>query len=79
MYVCEYVAFDNSLERYTYVYQYMTADQQLIFRHDNTEHHRHVATFPHHKRKGSEANVVVASAPTLADMLSEIELLVRLS
>ena len=62
-----------------YVYQYMTADNQLIFRYDNTEHHQHISTFPHHKHQGSEENVVAANAPTLAQVLAEIELMVRLS
>ena len=79
LHVREYIAFDERIIRYTYVYQYMTSDNQLLFRYDNTEHHPNLSTFPHHKHEGSEDNVIASSAPTLAQVLAEIELLVRLS
>ncbi len=75
----EYVNLRLGEHRLTYAYQYMMPDNQLIFRYDNTEHHQHIPTFPHHKHEGSEDNVIAANAPTLAQVLAEIELLVRLS
>lgn len=68
----EYVDVAQGVQRITYAYQYMTHDRRLIFRYDNTEHHPQIATHPDHKHEGSEANVVPASAPSLADMLEEI-------
>ena len=53
---------------------YMDAENNLIFRYDNTEHHRklNLPNFPHHKHDGSENNVVSSDAPFLADVLLEI-------
>ena len=47
----------------------------LVFRYDNADHHRklNLATHPHHKHDGNEANIVAATVPTLADVLAEIE------
>jgi len=52
----------------------------LVFRYDNTGHHRRrgLPSYPHHKHEGSEENVVAASEPDLAGVLREIEALVRL-
>ena len=53
---------------------YMTADKELIFRYDNTGHHRklNLSTFPHHKHDRSETNVLASNAPELAEILQEI-------
>jgi len=77
----EFVDVETTKERLTYVYQYMRATQALVFRYDNTGHHRQLGlpTYPHHKHAGSENNIVVSSAPDLAAVLSEIEGLVHLS
>ncbi len=72
MHFREYVDVTRSVERATYAYQYMSADQRFIFRYDNTEHHPQIATYPHHKHAGSEENVVASPAPTLAEVLDEI-------
>jgi hypothetical protein len=58
----------------------MNSSGALIFRYDNTGHHKKLGlpTYPHHKHEGSEENVIASSAPTLADVLQEIELLVEL-
>jgi Family of unknown function (DUF6516) len=52
----------------------MDADNNLIFRYDNTEHHRklNLPNFPHHKHDGREDNVVNSDAPFLADVLKEV-------
>jgi len=76
----EFADVEITLDRLTYVYQYMDPTQQLVFRYDNTGHHRklNLPTYPHHKHEGREDNVVVSSAPDLATVLSEIEVLLQL-
>jgi Family of unknown function (DUF6516) len=74
LYVREFVNVAMSVERMMYAYQYMNAANRLIFRYDNTEHHKklNLSTFPHHKHDGDEETVVPSPAPTLADVLTEI-------
>jgi hypothetical protein len=74
LYVREFVSIESGLERDMYSYQYMSSEQALIFRYDNTGHHRklNLPTFPHHKHDGSEDNVVASAAPLLVDVLQEI-------
>ena len=71
----EFVYVEISLDRKMYSYQYMDAENNLIFRYDNTEHHRklNLPNFPHHKHDGSENNVISSDAPFLADILNEIQ------
>ncbi|MCL6752119.1 hypothetical protein KBT16_14570 [Nostoc sp. CCCryo 231-06] len=71
----EFVYVEISLDRKMYSYQYMNSENNLIFRYDNTEHHRklNLSTFPHHKHDGSEDNIVKSDAPFLAEILKEIE------
>jgi hypothetical protein len=73
----EYVDLEDGLERLMYSYHYMNADQQIIFRYDNVEHHPHISTFPHHKHDGSEEKITESPAPTFAQVLAEIERLVQ--
>lgn len=68
----EYVDVAHNIQRITYAYQYMDSTHRLIFRYDNTDHHPHIPTHPHHKHAGSEETIVPATAPTLADVLDEI-------
>ncbi len=79
----EFVDVETTIDRLTYAYQYMNmnADRQLIFRYDNTGHHKklNLPTYPHHKHDGSENNVVTSDAPDLTAVLSEIEPIVQLS
>lgn len=77
LHVREFVDVENGISRLTYAYQYMTASQVLVFRYDNTPHHRSVLTHPHHKHEGSEENVTESKAPTLADVLDEIEAIIE--
>ena len=81
LYLREFVDVEVGVERLTYVYQYVNATQRLIFRYDNTGHHRklNLSSYPHHKHEGSEDNVVSAPAPDLATVLREIESLISLS
>jgi hypothetical protein len=71
----EFVNVETSRERGKYAYQYMDATKTLVFRYDNAEHHQrlNLSNFPHHKHEESEDNIVSFSAPTLADILQEIE------
>jgi hypothetical protein len=76
----EFVDVEADVERLTYAYQYMGSDQQLVFRYDNTGHHRrlNLPTWPHHKHDGPAGKVIASSAPGLATVLREIESLVQL-
>jgi len=71
----EFVYVEMALDKKMYSYQYMDAENNLIFRYDNTEHHRklNLRNFPHHKHDGSENNVISSDAPFLADILNEIQ------
>ena len=53
----------------------MDSDKNLIFRYDNTEHHRklNLPNFPHHKHDRREDNVINSNAPFLINVLEEIE------
>jgi hypothetical protein len=75
LYLREYVAVETSINRDMYSYQYMTASKELIFRDDNTEHHKklNLPNYPHHKHDGSQDNVISSNAPTLGEVLQEIE------
>ena len=77
----EFVHLVDGVDRETYAYQYMAKDHQLIFRYDNADHYAHLnlPSHPHHKHDRSETQVVGSNAPTLADVLAEIEQLVKLS
>jgi hypothetical protein len=76
----EYVDVETKLDRLTYVYQYMDPARQLVFRYDNTGHHRklNLPTYPHHKHVRTEENVIPSSAPDMDAILKEIESLVKL-
>ena len=73
--VREFACVEGAIERDMYVYQYMDAEKALIFRYDNTPHHKklNLPSFPHHKHNGAEDKVVVSSAPFLPEVLEEIE------
>lgn len=76
----EFVDVQDGIDRLTYAYQYLSTNQALIFRYDNTGHHKrlNLPTYPHHKHVGSEQVVVSSSAPGLAEVLDEIITLVSL-
>ena len=52
----EFVDVEIGMDRLTYVYQYMDSAKRLVFRYDNTGHHKNLnlPTYPHHKHEGSE-------------------------
>ncbi len=77
----EVIDAELTIDRLMYVYQYMTARKTLIFRYDNTGHHKrlNLPSYPHHKHEGSENNVIASQAPDLIAVLREVESLVQLS
>nr|WP_202950710.1 DUF6516 family protein [Pseudanabaena sp. PCC 6802] len=70
----EFVSVETIISRDMYAYQYMDAMNTLIFRYDNTPHHKklNLPTYPHHKHDSSEENVILSSAPNLLEVLQEI-------
>lgn len=79
LYWREFVDVELTIDRDMYSYQYMTASKNLIFRYDNTRHHKklNLPNFPHHKHDGSEDNVISSNAPSFIEILQEIESLLR--
>lgn len=77
----EYVDAEFEPERLMYSYHYMDSANKLVFRYDDANHHSklNLANHPHHTHDGSEENIVASPAPTLADVLDEIGLLIRLT
>ncbi|NKQ36785.1 MAG: hypothetical protein HF973_14375 [Chloroflexi bacterium] len=57
-------------DKIKYRYQYMDEEQSLIFRYDNAPHHKHIATFPHHKH--TPIGIIACAEPTLRDVLFKI-------
>ena len=80
LYWREFVDVEITADRLMYVYQYTDSSKKLVFRYDNTGHHKKLGlpTYPHHKHEGSEENVVPFGAIDLATVLEEIESLVQL-
>lgn len=76
----EFLDVEITEDRVMYVYQYMDSSDKLVFRYDNTGHHKKLglSTYPHHKHEGSEDEVVPSAAPDLVTVLQEIESLVQL-
>lgn len=77
----EFVDVETTKDRLMYVYQYMNSSDTMVFRYDNTGHHKKLglSTYPHHKHEGGEDNVIPSSAPDLSVVLKEIESLVQLT
>jgi hypothetical protein len=76
----EYIDVETAHDRLMYVFQYMDSLGSLIFRYDNTGHHKKLglSTYPHHKHVGTETNVVSSGPTDLVAILREIELTVEL-
>jgi len=75
----EFVSVETIINRDMYAYQYMNAINTLIFRYDNTPHHKklNLSTYPHHKHNNREENVISSAAPTLLEVLQEITARIR--
>ena len=52
-----------------YRYHFQRADDELVFRYDNTPHFPDLSSFPHHKHLRDA--VIAASKPDLRDVLKE--------
>jgi len=76
LYFRELVDAGNIAARQMYSYHYQSETGTLIFRYDDTPHHRHLSSFPHHKHADTEKNVIAALPPDLAQILREIESIV---
>ena len=55
-----------------YSFQYMTAGGTTIFRYDNSEHHRGLPNFPHHKHEGADERVVGCPQPSISLIRDEV-------
>ena len=67
----------RDVRRVAYKFHYQQTDGTLVFRYDDSPHHPHLSTFPHHKHAGD--SIVEAGAPDLADVLREIDALIYVS
>lgn len=76
----EFVDVEMTANRLMYAYQFNDSSKNMVFRYDNTGHHKKLglSTYPHHKHDGGENNVIPSAAPDLVIVLQEIELLVQL-
>lgn len=75
LYFREFVDAEIMVDRKMYSYQYMDASKCLISRYDNADHKPklNLPNLPHHKHDESEENIIASSAPTLAEVLQEID------
>ena len=75
MHLREFVDVELTKDRFMYVYQYLDPRRNLVFRYDNTGHHKKLglSTYPHHKHIVSKDRVFASNAPELAGVLKEIE------
>ena len=69
----EFVNTQPRVERFTYVYHYQAADGSMVFRYDDTPHFPDLSSYLHHKHLSDGTTVVACDAPTLAQVLAEIE------
>jgi len=76
----EFVDAETTIDRLMYVYRYVDSAGTLVFRYDNTGHHKKLMlpTYPHHKHEGSEDHIIAVTAPDLMAVLNEIESLIQL-
>lgn len=60
---------NGALETLGYRYHLQHADNELVFRYDNTPHFPGLSSFPHHKHLRDA--VIVSNKPELLDILQE--------
>jgi hypothetical protein len=70
----ELIDMNIPVQKVMYAYHYQKADGTLIFRYDNTAHHKSISSFPHHKHEAG--GVTDSDAPSLEKVLREIEILI---
>jgi Family of unknown function (DUF6516) len=73
LYFRELVEVQDDVTCLMYSFHYQDSLDHLIFRYDDTPHHRELEGFPHHKHIADEAKVEGVNPPNLASVLSEIE------
>jgi len=80
LHVREYVDVEVGIERLMYTYHFVDSLDRLIFRYDNTGHHKslNLPTYPHHKHLGGSNEILSSPAPEFAAVLSEIEAVLTL-
>ena len=72
-YLREFVDVEMIPDRLMYAYQFIDPSQKLVFRYDNTGHHKKLglSTYPHHKDDGLETRVIPSAAPNLTAVLQK--------
>ena len=60
---------DDSLIFLSYSYHFQDADNRMVFRYDDTPHHRHLSTYPHHKHLRD--GVLASIKPTIQQVIQE--------
>ena len=70
----EYIQRSGSgqLEVCTYAYQWMTVENRLLCRWDNTPHYPHLPNFPCHRHDGEEGAVLADEPRTIFSVLNDI-------
>ena len=76
----EFVDVEITTDRLMYAYQFIDSLKNLVFRYDNTGHHKRLglSTYPHHKHDGLQTRVIPSAAPNLTTVLQEIESMIQL-
>jgi len=64
----------GSLSIDKYRLHYMNKVGQMLFRYDNSQHHREIDTYPHHKH--TRDKIVPSKMPSLKDILNEISAII---
>jgi len=74
LYLREFVDVETVEDRLMYAYQYMDGEMRLIFRYDNTGHHKrlNLNSHPHHKYPGTGHVVEASAATTLSEILLKL-------
>ena len=72
----EYFVTIPIMGKMAYSYHYQNRDKELIFRYDNAEHHKEIATYPYHKHVTNE--VLPSDILSLKEVIKEIlKMLIR--
>ena len=66
----EYIEADKKEPIVTYRYHYQAKNKELIFRYDNSPHHKELKSFPHHKHEKDK--VTHSSHKSLSNIVEEI-------
>ena len=55
-----------------YSFHYMTANEDTIFRYDNSDYHPGLEHYPHHKHDGSSGRIIGCPQPSVRQVRDEI-------